>query len=135
MTYRNFMKPALKPAMAVMAALTLTTALPAASAMAADTTVDSFTVSTTTDGRIRLGVKAFKKGDFSKSVRLHRAALKTSLSPRKAGIAQSNLCAAYAKLEMMDEAEAACTAALELRPDYAPAQANKAALTIRLAQK
>ncbi len=130
MTYRNFRKPA----MAVMTALTLSVALPAASAMAAEMT-DGFSVTSTTDGKIRAGVSAFKKGDYSKSVSFHRAALKSSLSARKAGIAQSNLCAAYAKLEMMDKAQAACFAALELRPGYAPAKANKAALTIRLAQK
>ena len=124
-----------KTAVLTLAAVTMSAALPAAGAMAADIAVDGFTVSTTTDGRIRSGVKAFKKGDYKKAVSFHRAALKTSLSPRKAGIAQSNLCAAYAKLEMMDEAQAACTSALELRPDYAPAQANKAALTIKLAQK
>jgi len=124
-----------KTAVLTLAAVTMSAALPAAGAMAADATVNGFTVSTTTDGRIRSGVKAFKKGDYSKAVSMTRSALKTSLSARKAGIAQSNLCAAYAKLEMMDEAKAACNAALELRPDYAPAQANKAALTIRLAQK
>ena len=45
------------------------------------------------------------------------------------------LAAAQAKLEMLDEAQQACAAALELRPDYEAAVANKASLTIRLAQK
>jgi len=70
-----------------------------------------------------------------KTVRVTRSALNTSLSPKKAAIAHSNLCAAYAKLEMFDEASQACSAALELRPDYEAAVTNKASLTIRLAQK
>jgi len=127
--------PLKKTALVTLAALTLSAALPSASAMAAEPVADGFTVSSTTDGRIRSGVKAFKKGDYKKAVSFHRAALKSPLSVRKAGIAQSNLCAAYAKLDMMDDAKTACASALELRPNYAPAQANKAALTIRLAQK
>ena len=131
MTYATLKKAGL----ATLAALAITATLPAASAMAADGQANDFVVKSTTDGRIKLGVKAFNKGDFEKSAAYNRQAIRASLSRKKTAIAQSNLCAAYAKLEMMDEAQMACTAALELRPDYAPAQANKAALTIRLAQK
>lgn len=131
MTYTSLKKAGL----ATLAALAITATLPAASAMAADAPTNGFVVKSTTDGRIKLGVKAFKKGDFERSASYNRQAIKASLSRKKTAIAQSNLCAAYAKLDLMDEAQTACTAALELRPDYAPALANKAALTIRLAQK
>lgn len=124
-----------KAALSTLAAITVTAMLPTASAMATDAPAGNFVVQKTTDGRIKLGVKAFKKGDFEKTVRVTRSALNTSLSPKKAAIAHSNLCAAYAKLEMFDEATQACSAALELRPGYEAALTNKASLTIRLAQK
>lgn len=124
-----------KAALSTLAALAMTATLPTATAMAADAPTGSFVVKRTTDGRIKLGVKAFKKGDFEKTVRVTRSALNTSLPPKKAAIAHSNLCAAYAKLEMLDEAQQACAAALELRPGYEAAVTNKASLTIRLAQK
>ena len=124
-----------KAALSTLAAITVTAMLPTTSAMAADAPAGNFVVQKTTDGRIKLGVKAFKKGDFEKTVRVTRSALNTSLSPKKAAIAHSNLCAAYAKLEMFDEATQACSAALELRPGYEAAVTNKASLTIRLAQK
>ena len=131
MTYSTLKKAGL----ATFAALAFTATLPTASAMAEDATTEGFVVQKTTDGRIKLGVKAFKKGDFEKTVRVTRSALNRSLSPKKAAIAHSNLCAAYAKLEMLDKAQQACAAALELRPGYEPAEINKASLTIRLAQK
>ena len=131
MTYATLKKVSLT----TLAALAITATLPTTSAVAADAAEGNFVVKTTTDGRIKLGVKAFKKGDFEKTVRVTRSALSKSLSPKKAAIAHSNLCAAYAKLEMFDEATQACAAALELRADYAPAMQNKSSLTIRLAQK
>lgn len=131
MTYATLKKASL----ATLAALAITATLPTASAMASDAPAGDFVVQKTTDGRIKLGVKAFKKGDFEKTVRVTRSALNTSLSPKKAAVAHSNLCAAYAKLEMLDEAKQACAAALELRPDYDAAKTNKASLVIRLAQK
>lgn len=131
MTYATLKKAGL----ATLAAIAMTATLPAASAVAADAPSANFVVKSTTDARIKLGVKAFNKGDFERSASYNRQAIKASLSRRKTAIAQSNLCATYAALDMMDDAQTACTAALELRPDYAPAQANKAALTIRLAQK
>ena len=131
MTYSTLKKAGL----ATLAALAITATLPTASAMADDANTHGFVVQKTTDGRIKLGVKAFNKGDFEKTIRFTRSALNTSLSPKKAAIAHSNLCAAYAKLEMLDKAQQACAAALELRPDYEPAQTNKASLTTRLAQK
>jgi len=131
MTY----KPLKKTTLAILTALAVTATLPTASAMAAETTTANFIVKKTTDGRIKLGVKAFNKGDFEKAVRVTRSALKTGLSSKKKAIAHSNLCAAYAKLDMMNEATESCASALELRPNYAPALANKTSLTIRLAQK
>lgn len=114
------------------------TALPAASAMAADVTppaTSQYIVKSASDGLIRAGAKAFKRGQLERSVKYSRAALKTNLSAKRAAIAQSNLCAAYASLGNMSQAQAACTSAIELRPDYGPAQNNKAALTYQLAQK
>ena len=131
MTYETLKRASL----ATLAALTITAAIPTASAMASDIATGDFVVQKTTDGRIKLGVKAFNKGDFEKTIRVTRSALARSLSPKKAAIAHSNLCAAYAKLEMLDEAKQACAAALEIRPGYEAAQTNKASLTIRLAQK
>ena len=131
MTFSNLKNAGL----ATLAALAITATLPTGSAMAEDATASEFVVAKATDGRIKLGVKAFKRGDYEKTVRVTRAALKSSLSPKKEAIAQSNLCAAYAKLEMFEDASTACATALELRPGYEPAETNKASLTIRLAQK
>lgn len=124
-----------KASLATLTALALIATLPAASAMAADKTSEGFVVKSTTDGRIKIGVKAYKQGNYNKTVRMTRAALETSLSPKRAAIAHTNLCAAYAKLDMLDEARQACAAAVKLRPNYEPAKANIAALNIILAQK
>ena len=124
-----------KASLTTLIALTITAILPTSSAMAADVPAEGFVVQKTTDGRIKLGVKAFNKGDFEKAIRVTRSALNTSLSPKKAAIAHSNLCAAYAKIERLEKAQQACAAALELRPDYEPAKINKASLIIRLAEK
>ncbi len=131
MTYATLKKAGL----ATLAALAMTATLPATSAMAADAPKGDFTVKSTTNGYIKLGVQAFKKGDYEKSIRITHSALGQGLSSKKAAIAHSNLCAAYAKLEVLDKAQQACASALELRPGYEPAETNKASLTIRLAQK
>ena len=126
----------LKTAFAGIAMLGMT--LPAASAMAADTSapaVSEYVVASGGDSLIRSGAKAFKRGNAERAVTLTRAALKGNLSSKRAAIAQSNLCAAYASLGDMESAKTACDTALELRPDYEPAQNNKAALTYQLAQK
>lgn len=128
----------LKHGVIAIAAATLT--FSASSAMAADVTPQAqtqatFTAKSAADTNIRLSAKAFRTGDFQRSVKYSKMALKSSISNKRAAIAQSNLCAAHAKLGQMSEASAACTAALELRPNYTPAINNKAALTIRLAQK
>lgn len=134
MIYRNLKRTGL----VTLAALTFSAVLPAASAMAAEGAAKApagiFQVSSTTDGLVKLGVKAFKRGDYERAIRMNEQALRASLSRRKTAVAQSNLCASYAKLDMMPQAQVACDAALELRPDYAPALANKGALTVRLAQ-
>jgi len=131
MTYLTLKRTGL----AVLAAFTLSATLPAASAMAAEVPAGNFMVSSTTDGLIKLGVKRYKVGDYQQAVKLTEQAVRTrGLSKKRLAIAHSNLCAGYAKLDMMDDAKTACAKALELRPDYAPAQTNKAALTIQLAQ-
>ena len=124
-----------RKAVAMIATATL---LSAASAMAADQTVpatDGFEVMTTTNGKVRAAVKAFNKGDFKRSVVFSKSALKSKMSDRRAAIAQSNLCAAYGELGELELASEACDTALDLRPGYAPAIANREALTFRLAQK
>lgn len=131
MTHLNF-----RTGLLTLAAMTLT--FPAASAMAADVSApaaSSFIVKSAADDNIRRAAKAYKKGEIETSIRINRRALNSSLSAKRAAIAHSNLCASYATIGEMDKAQAACAAALELRPDYAPAMANKAALTVKLAQK
>jgi len=135
MTYTTLKKTGL----VTLAALTLSVTLPAASAMANEAPAGSFptgnfNVTSTTDGLIKLGIKAFKRGDYKRAVKMTEQATRSSLSRKKLAIAHSNLCASYAKLDMMDKAQKACSTALDLRPGYQPAQANKVALTIRLAQ-
>ena len=111
------------------------------SAMAGDKTVEApatitqFDVATTTNGVVKSGVKAFKKGDYAKSVALHKAAIRGRMSKRKTAVAQSNLCASWAMLGDLVQAEKACETALELRSDYEPALANMELLNIKLAEK
>lgn len=93
-----------------------------------------FNVTKATNGAVKLGIKAYHKGDYAKSVALHKSALRQGLSSRKAAIVHSNLCASWAKLGDYVQAETACETALELRPGYEPAQANMDRLTIKLAQ-
>jgi len=101
---------------------------------AADTSSPAFISATASDGYIRAGVKAFKRGQYAKTVTFQKAALKSKLSPRKAAIAQSNLCAAYGAMGEYGSASEACETALTLRPDYAPALSNKAALRVEMAK-
>jgi len=116
-------------------------ALLPASAMADEKTAEtvtaesSFNVALTTDGVVKSGVKAYRKGDFEKSIALHNAAIRGRMSKRKTAVAQSNICASWAMIGDLSKAEEACEAALELRPDYAPALANMELLNIKLAQK
>ena len=107
--------------------------LSATGAMAADAPSQTYQVKNASGGVIGAGAKEFRKGNFEKSVVYSRAALGSSLSKKRAAIAQSNLCAAYAELGDFSQAREACTEALNLRPGYKPAVANKAALTIELA--
>ena len=116
----------------------MATSLPAASAMAGDVSaspVSEFTVKSSADRNIRSSAVEFRKGNVEQSVKYSKRALKSSLSAKRAAIAHSNLCAAYAVLGEIENAKTACASALELRPDYAPAQNNKSALTYQLAQK
>ncbi len=116
------------------------TFLSAPSAMAADNTVSpaapqNFTVRSASDGKIRLSVKSFKKGDMERSIRFSQSALRANLSKAKQAVAHSNLCAAYGELGDLEKASTACDIALEIRPDMEEARNNKNALSVRLAQK
>ena len=93
-----------------------------------------FNVAKATNGSVKLGIKAFHKGDYARSIAMHKSALRKGISSRKAAIVHSNLCASWAKLGDYVQAETACEKALELRPDYAPAKANMNRLIVKLAQ-
>lgn len=116
----------------VMAGLTAGFILSSVSAIAADS--NGFTASTAADSKIRIAAMEFKRGDFAKSATFSKSALKGGMNRRKQAVAQSNLCAAYGAMGELERAGKACDAAIALRPGYAPATANKAALTVRLAQ-
>jgi len=79
MTYTTLKRASL----ATLAALTITATLPTASAMAAEAPTSNFVVKSTTDGRIKLGVKAYKKGNFARSASLHEQALRAALSSKR----------------------------------------------------
>lgn len=109
---------------------------PAVSASATDaSTANVFTVKTTTDYRVKKAAKAFRKGEFERSIAYSNKALNAGLSSKRKAIAYTNICAAEASLGNMEAAAEACDSALNLRPDYAPAVSNKAALRVMLAQK
>ena len=95
---------------------------------------NDFVVKSSTDAMIKLSVKAFNNGEYERSIAYSQRALDSGLSKSRKAVAQNNLCAANAVLGQMDEAAEACNAALELRPEFEPAQTNKAALTVLLAQ-
>jgi len=106
-------------------------------AQAGDTTTNAphMAVKTTSNAYVKLGVKAYKNGEFDRSIAFHKRALNDGLSKSRRAIAQSNLCASYAAIGDMEAATEACDAALELKPGYELAVANKSALTVLLAQK
>lgn len=116
------------------AGLTLSATSAMAAEAPAENAVQTFQVKSASDGNIRAGAKAFKKGDFAKSAMFSRVAIKSSLSNKREAIAQSNLCAAYGAMGEMEQARLSCETALKLRPGYEPAVANKAALRYKLAQ-
>jgi tetratricopeptide (TPR) repeat protein len=121
--------------------LTSATVLLPASAMADEVNVapiasaTDYQVKTSSNGLIKSGVKAFKRGDYAKSVALNKAVIRIRPNRMKTAIAQANLCASYAKLDDLELASAACDAALDLRPGLDVAKSNKALLRTRLAQK
>jgi len=116
--------------------LTAATLLLPAAALASDATPNhNLAVKTTTDYHVKQSAKSFKKGEFERSARYATKAINSSMSDKRKAIAFTNLCAANAAMGDMTAAKEACDEALVLRPGYAPAENNKAALTIMLAQK
>ena len=101
-------------------------------AMAGDT---AFEVKRINNAHAKIAVKAFKKGEFSRSAQLNEIALTRGLSKSRTAIVQSNLCASYAMIGNTDQAQQACDVALELRPDLKEAKQNNEALRVKLAQK
>ena len=106
----------------------------APAAFAGDNTNAAFSVERTSNPAVRVAVKAFKKGDYAKSVQFSQQALRSGLSKSRASVAQSNLCASHAMLGEMEKAAEACVAALDLKPENETALANSKALTVKLAQ-
>ncbi len=106
-------------------------------AFASDTApnANSFIVKSSADSMTRIAAKAYKKGDYARTVGYSKRALKAGLSTNRQAIAYNNICAAEAQLGDMIAASEACTKALELRPDFEPAKVNKAALTVMMAKK
>lgn len=121
--------------------LTAATFFLPASAMAGEKTnapaasATDYQVKSSSNGLIKSGVKAFKRGDYAKSVALNKAVIRIRPNRMKTAIAQANLCASYAKLDDLELATAACDKALALRPGLDVATVNKALLRTRLAQK
>lgn len=94
-----------------------------------------YQVKSSSNSLIKSGVKAYKSGDYAKSVALNKAVIRIRPNRMKTAIAQANLCASYAKLDDIEQASIACDAALALRPELDIAKSNQALLRIRLAQK
>jgi len=101
----------------------------------AQTDFPNYQVVSATDGKIRAGVRAFKKGDLDKAAMFMRSSLKGGMNPKKQAIAQSNLCAIYGTMGESERAADACNKALKLRPSFAPALANNNILQRAYAKK
>ena len=101
----------------------------------AQTDFPNYQVVSTTNGKIRAGVLAFKKGDLDKAAMFMRSSLKDGMSPKREAIAQSNLCAIYGAMGESERAAGACKKALKLRPSFAPALANNNVLQKAYAKK
>jgi len=103
-------------------------------AIAADAPT-ALTVKTTTNGYVKMSVKAFKKGEYARSIAYSNRALNDGLSKSRRAIVYNNLCAAHAAIDDMESAAQTCDMALELKPGFELAENNKTALTVLLAQK
>ncbi len=86
-----------------------------------------YAVRSTSDVNIKMGVKAFKAGEFDRAVAFNQKAIKSGLSKSRKAIAYSNLCAALAAQGDRAAAVAACDSALALRPELKEAAQNRAA--------
>lgn len=88
-----------------------------------------YAVRKSSDVNVKMGVKAFKAGDYARAVSYNRKAIKSGLSKRRKAIAYSNLCAALGAQGDYAGAIAACDTALTLRGDLKEAAQNRAAAT------
>lgn len=131
MTRTKLTSPSIKKTLLTLVAAAM---LAPAAAFAGDAPA-GLTVKSTTDGFVKMSVKAFKKGEFQRSADLSRRALKQGISVKRQAVVYGNLCAAEAALGNMEAAGEACAASLEMRPGYAVAEANKSTLTVMLAEK
>jgi len=111
--------------------LTAATLIMPTSAMAGETTpaavvaATDYQVKSSSNGLIKSGVKAFKSGDYAKSVAMNKAVIRIRPNRMKTAIAQANLCASYAKLDDIERASVACDAALALRPELEVAKISR----------
>lgn len=87
-------------------------------------TPTEFVVTTASGKYVKEGIAAFEKRDYPRSVAMNKAALRLKPKGKTAAAALSNLCASWALLDEAFRAEAACQAALTIKPNYGPAQSN-----------
>lgn len=98
-------------------------------------TAADYVVRKTSDVRIKMGISAFKDGDYERAASYNLKALKAGLSKSRKAIAYNNLCAALGAQGDYAGAVEACDSALELRPDLKEAAQNRAAVQAQLSSQ
>lgn len=93
-------------------------------AIASDAT-PVFASKSISNSKIRAGIQAFEKGDFTKAAFFQKTALKSGLSKSRKVAAYTNLCAAEAALGDLEAATSACATALQMAPDTWQAMNNQ----------
>ncbi|MBL4618293.1 MAG: hypothetical protein JKY46_11420 [Robiginitomaculum sp.] len=73
-----------------------------------------FATKSISNSKIRAGVNAFEKGDFTKAAFFQKTALKSGLSKSRKVAAYTNLCAAEGALGNLQDAKTACSSALQI---------------------
>ncbi len=121
----------LKNGLGALAALTLvgTLGIPAAHAQNADT-APMFAVQTAADSNIRGGYNAYGHKEWKKSAFFNKKGAAKGNKKSRRSIAYSNLCAALAQQGKLDEALAACNAAVEMAPANWRALNNRGAVNL-----
>jgi len=104
-------------------------ALVISSTVTAAETTPEFAIKSVSNGEIRAGVAAFKKGDYARAAFFQQSALKGSLSKSRKTAALANLCAAEGAQGNLEAAAMACDQALVLSPNSADALNNREVVT------